>query len=368
MNQVVERQRSFLKKMGLDALIACSITNVSYTIGMRIPTQPFILSRQAFTIVTPEDSVLVVVSMEEEITRRYANVEKFAVYREFEEKPVDALARTIREMGLADKRVGFETGYYPASDYERLLKLLPRLEVVKADEIFRDIRMVKTPEEILRLTRVSGIADAIHASVYGQIRAGNTERELGALISKEFVRLGGDAMSVLVVASGERSGLANGSPTDRKLERGDLVRVDIVGNSNAYYCDCARTVVVGRPSQKQRDVWSRIQEVHHELLACVRAGVETAVLYDRFTALFKKYGFPLSNFVGHGLGVDLHEWPLIGKYEPNVLEEDMVICIEPFIFEQKFGYHIEDTLVITKNGYRKLTGNLCGEELLEIPD
>ena len=368
MNQVVERQRIFLKKLGLDALIACSPTNVSYTIGMRIATQSFILSRQCFTIVTPTDSRLVVVNMEEAATRRYANIEKIYAYKEFLENPIDALAKNMEEMGLSNANVGFEIGYLPASDYAHLVKVLPKVTFEKADEIFRDIRMVKTPEEIERLRKVGGIADKIHATVYEKVHAGNTEKELGALISGEFIRLGGDAMSILTVASGERSGLANGSPTEKKLEKGELVRCDIVGNCNAYFSDCARTVVVGKPSEKQNDIWKKILECHHELLNLVHAGVETRVIYEKFTELFTKYGFPIDSFVGHGVGVDLHEWPLIGKYEPNVLEENMVICIEPFIFSEGAGYHVEDMLIIKKNGFEKITGNLCGENLLYIPE
>ena len=368
MYQVIDRQKSFLKRFDLDALVACSPTNVSYTIGMRIPTQALILSRQSFTIVTPDESRLITVNMEEEITKKHAKIEKFVIYKEFEENPIDCLAKVLIEMGLADKRIGFETGYLPASDYVRFEKLLPNISVVKADEIFRDIRMVKTAEEIMHLEKVGGIVDAIHASVYSKVHAGNTERELGALISQEFLRLGGDGLSILTVASGERSGLANGSPTDKKLEKGDLLRCDIIGSSNAYYSDCARTAIVGKPTEQQNDIWKKILDVHHELLACVSAGVETRVIYDKFEKLFNKYNFPVSTFVGHGVGVDLHEWPLIGRYEPNVLEENMVICIEPFIFDQKFGYHIEDMLVVTKHGYKKLTGNLCGDDLLYIPD
>lgn len=368
MNQVIKRQQGFLKELGLDALIACSPDNVAYTIGMRIPTQAFILSRKVFTIVTESESCLVVVSMEEENASRYANIEKIVAYKEFQENPVDALKRTLDEMGLSDKRVGFETGYFPAADCAYLQKILPKLTLVKADDIFKEIRMIKTPVEIERLTKVADIADTIHATVYEQVHAGCTERELGALISKEFIRLGGDGMSILVVGSGLRSGLANGAPTEKKLERGDLVRTDIVGNSAAYYSDCARTIVVGKPNEKQLSTWNRILDVHHALLDLVKPGIETRVIYDKFVQMFNQYGFPLSNFVGHGIGVNLHEWPLIGKYEPNVLQENMVICIEPFIFDSQYGYHVEDMLLVTKNGYKKLTGNKCGENLLYIPE
>ncbi len=258
----------------------------------------------------------------------------------------------------ADARAVYEDLY---RHYVELARLLPDVEWVDNDAWFARLRMVKTAEEIAALREVGRLADQVHAASYRQVRAGMTERDLGRVIVGELYARG---VRILVVASGERSGLPNAGPTDRVLARGDLIRVDIIAHRRNYYSDVARTAVVGEPTPRQREVWARIVETHRALLAMVRPGVRTSALYAEFGRRFREAGFPVSSFVGHGLGLHLHEEPLIGFVGDTVLEPGMVLCIEPFIFADGYGYQLEDELLVTADGYELFTDAVDTSRLL----
>ena len=363
--EIIQRQATTLREMHVDAMIASSPQNVAYTIQFMVPSHPIIPERPAASVVTADDnSAVLVANMEETTTKRYGQVDSVHAYVEFEEQPMDRLARLLSDMGLSESKIAVEMEYLPARDYAMLQERLPRCSFVAADNILARLRMVKTTGEIDKLRKVGRIASEVHASVYKKVGAGNTERDLAAEIWGEYLRRGGDAMSILVVASGDRSALPNGSATDRVLGPGELIRVDIIALCDYYYSDVARTIVVGEPNNEQRGIWRKIYDTHQMLLDMVKPGVMTSDLYSVFRREFQRYGFPVNDFVGHGLGLGLHEQPLIGKIGDHVLEENMVLCIEPFITYEKLGYHVEDEVLVTSTGYELLTKYCDNSQLL----
>lgn len=364
--ETILKQRQALKEYNWDAIIACSPKNVAYGIGFMIPSLPNVPSRNAATIITPEDDVLLVVDMEEGTARSLAQISRVVGYHEFADHPMNSLAVLMTQMGLAKGRVGLDMEFLPATDFARLQKNLPECTFEPCGQILERIRWIKTPGEIEKLRRAVYIADSIHNEVYDQIAVGDTELKLGGLISGEYVRRGGDGMAMLVVASGERSGLPNGKPTDKKLQYGELLRVDIIGTCQCYFSDIARTISIGTPTQKQKDTWKRIYDTQQRLLAMVRPGVYTDDIYAEFKRCFTQYGFPIASFVGHGVGVEIHEGPQVGIFGGAELQENMCICIEPFIFHGAEGYQLEEQLIITKNGYEKLNTITHTDEMLLI--
>ena len=127
-----------------------------------------------------------------------------------------------------------------------------------------------------------------------------------------------------------------------------------------------RTYVVGKASNQQNEMWYKFRDTQCAVLEKVRPGVRTSELYNIYREKFEKYGLPLANFVGHGLGVLLHEEPLLGGMTDYVLEEGMVICVEPFLFGDNEGYQLEDEIVVTADGYKLITDVTPIEELIEI--
>ncbi|MDR7419273.1 MAG: Xaa-Pro peptidase family protein [Armatimonadota bacterium] len=364
-HEIIARQRRAVEAEGWEASVAISPENVAYTAGFTVPSQPVIRHRHAMCVVTPASGeAMVTVDMEFSTARRYSRIPDVRRWKEFTDKPMDLLASTLRELGVRRGRVGIEMHYLPAADYLHLAALMPEVEWVDNDRWFARLRMVKTRDEIDRLRQVGRIADEAHRVAYRQVREGMTERDLGRVLVSELYARGVDGVRILVVASGDRSGLPNAGPTDRVLRRHDLIRVDLIAHRGSYYSDVARTAVVAEPTPQQRDVWQRITDTHRTLLEMIRPGVRTSALYAAFKRKFEHYGFPVSSFVGHGLGLHLHEEPLIGFVGDTELEEDMVLCIEPFIFAAGYGYQVEDEVAVTKTGYALFTDAVGTAELL----
>lgn len=363
-HEIIRRQRDALRREDWHASIAVSPENVAYTAGFMVPSQPVIRHRHALCIVTPSREAMITVDMEFSTASRLSRIADIRKWKEFADRPMAVLASTLTELGINRGRVGIELRYLPAADYAELVTLLPAVEWVDNDGWFAHLRMVKTPEEIALLREVGRLADEVHAAAYRQVRAGMTERDLGRVLMGELYARGVDGVRILIVASGERSGLPNAGPTDRVLTPHDLIRVDIIAHRRSYYSDVARTAVVGEPTARQREVWKRIVETHQALLSMIRPGVRTSALYAEFARRFREAGFPVSSFVGHGLGLHLHEEPLIGFVGDTTLEEGMVLCVEPFIFADGYGYQLEDELLVTGGGYDLFTDAVDTNRLL----
>jgi Xaa-Pro dipeptidase len=364
-HEIISRQRAAVAADGWEASIAISPENVAYTAGFTVPSQPVIRHRHAMCVVTPASGeAMITVDMEFSTAKRYGRIPDVRRWREFADKPMELLASTLRELGITRGRVGIEMHYLPAADYLLLTSLMPEIEWVDNDRWFARLRMIKTREEISLISQVGRMADETHQAAYRQVREGMTERDLGRVLVSELYGRGVDGVRILVVASGDRSGLPNAGPTDRVLRRGDLIRVDVIAHRGSYYSDVARTAVVAEPTPQQRDVWQKIMDTHRTILDMIRPGVRTSTLYAAFKRKFEQFGFPVSSFVGHGLGLHLHEEPLVGFVGDTELEENMVLCIEPFIFADGYGYQVEDELVVTRTGYTLFTDAVDTSELL----
>ena len=212
--------------------------------------------------------------------------------------------------------------------------------------------MVKTPAEIDAIRDIGGAADRIATEVCERFGAGSTEREIANFVAERYAEAGGDGLTMLVVGSGPRSEAVNAPPTARVLERGDVLRLDIIGTKGRYHSDVARTAVVGEPTGEQQDVYDLLLGVHRRCLDALRPGALTSDVYRIYREAMDEAGLPPYHFVGHGLGITLHEDPFVNELTEIPLEEGMVLCIEPLtLLEGRFGMQIEDEVLITADGY-----------------
>jgi Xaa-Pro aminopeptidase len=132
--------------------------------------------------------------------------------------------------------------------------------------------------------------------------------------------------------------------------------LDIIGTKSNYYSDVARTAVVGEPTSEQRQVYDLLFSVHQRSLEALKPGVPSSDVYRIYRGAMEEAGLPPYHFVGHGLGVTLHEDPFVNDRKSVPLEENMVLCIEPLtMLEGRFGLQIEDEVIITADGYEPIT-------------
>ena len=356
-DEVLAKAREAMDARGLDALVPMSPENLAYASGAAPPSQKTVRSRLAGAILPSSGPTEVVtVALEAPLVRSQSRLDDVTAYEEFVDHPVEVIAASLRDRGLGGSRIGVETRYLSHADYELLDSSLPAAELVPADALWEDMRLVKTGAEIERIRSIGQAAQRITEECVGVVRAGSSERELGNLITERYYDAGGDALTMLVVGSGERSAHLNAPPTDRELQRGDVVRTDVIGTAGHYYSDVARTAVVGEPSAEQVKVYDLLVDVHERCLDALRPGALTGDVYRIYHDAMEAAGLPPYHFVGHGLGVTLHEEPFINALGSIPLEEGMVLCIEPLTsVEGRFGMQVEDEVLITSGGYEPLT-------------
>jgi Xaa-Pro aminopeptidase len=354
---IVERLLRAMAPRELDAIAAMSPENVTYVSGAEIPSQALVRSRLAAAIVPREARTAVVaVGLEGDLVRERSRLDEVITYEEFVQDPIEVIARSLADRGLAGGRIGIETAYLSARDYERLAGLLPAATLEPVDELFEDLRMVKTPGEIEALRSIGVVAERIVKEACAAVRPGDTERKLGNIIAELYGEGGGDRLTMLVVAAGERSAHPNGPPTSRVMSEGDLVRLDVIGTAGGYYSDVGRTAVVGEPSERQQEIYDLLRDVHGRTLAALRPGALSSDIYRIYQDAMAQAELPAYHFVGHGLGITLHEEPFLDPHGSRALEEGMVMCVEPLTFVSgEFGIQIEDEVVITADGCEPLT-------------
>ena len=180
-------------------------------------------------------------------------------------------------------------------------------------------------------------------------------------------RTGRKAIRILVIGSGERSSYPNVGPSGRVIKKGDLIRVDFLGVKEYFMSDVCRTAIVGEPSIDQEATWGRLATTKDKVLETVKPGVKATEVYDAYLNTWSEFGFKPVRFIGHGLGLSAHERPFLGDIEEMSLQEGMILCIEPLLLIPGIeGYHVEDEILVTKDGYENLTTVMDTSRLYEI--
>lgn len=353
----IEWQKALMQQEGLDVLISSSPDNVAYTIGFPVPSQQLGLRKRQFAaVVTPVGrDVFLAVRAEVKQAREHARIQDVRTYNEFTETFSHVLADIIKELGAERGRIGIELDFFPVRSFTELVKALPNAQIEDAEALFDRLRMVKTREEIEILKRIGSIVDRAHIEASEMAKPGWTEVEFGSAIRESVLSQGGENIR-LVVGSGHRSTWSNCPPTAKRLEVGENIKVDVFAQINGYFSDIARTVVVGNPSDYQREIWNRLVDIHSSVLEMIKPGANTGDIWKKYVEQSERRGVePAINFLGHGLGLTLHEEPYINPYSDRVLEENMVLAIEEVIHPQGVGFHLEDEVIVTSNGYELIS-------------
>ena len=365
---IIAKQRNAMAERGLDALIAGSPENLAYTTGFVVPSQLLMRWRHAMCIVERSGhATMVTIDMEETTVKAHAAFDDIRVYREFTDDPMREVAAAIEGRGMAGARVGVEMEYLPAGDFATLRGLLPKVEFVAADGLFGKLRQVKTAREVALLRSLSRVTDSAIGETLAHARPGMTELEMAGELTGRIFAGGAQHFKLMIIASGERSQFPNVGPTGRALRDGDLIRMEIFGVLDGYHAGVCRTAVVGEPTAEQARIWDNLIECKHLVMDLIRPGAHAKTVYRRFLEKFDELGLEPISFVGHGIGVFLHEEPYLGRYGEEVLEEGMVVAIEPLVYiPGRMGLQNKDMLLVTRDGCELLSDATGTDRLIRI--
>jgi len=354
---VVKKLVAGIKGISLDAVIAISPENFAYTTGFIVPSHPVLRWRHALVVITAEGHKKVMcVDMEESTVREKIPDADIRVWKEFSYDAMPILAEILDELGLKNARIGIEMDYIPAGDMSLLSKLLPDVRWEAAEQLFNNLRMIKTSEELEILKNLSKITDSSIKTALESVTEGSTEMDLAAAVTSSILRNGADDYKFLIVASGERSQYPNVGPTERKIKKNDLIRLEIFGMLSGYHSGICRTASVGKPQKEAERIWANLSECRKIILDNIRPGVKAADVYLKFLEKFGELRLKPISFVGHGIGLFLHEEPYLGANSDAILESGMVLGIEPLAYvEGQFGLQCKDMIVINQDGCQLLS-------------
>jgi len=256
----------------------------------------------------------------------------------------------------------------------RLREALPDRSQVLAGPILGEIRQIKDEREIQALQEAADAIESVHAQVPSIIRAGMTEAEAGSLIAETILEVGHVAVDFVIVASGPNGANPHHAVSDRVIEVGDPIVVDIGGTMpSGYRSDCTRTYVVGEPSEDYLAAYRVLMEAQASAVKFVEPGRTCEAIDDHARSILKGHELAdhnLADFfihrIGHGIGLESHEEPYLVSGNASPVQAGMAFSIEPgFYVSGRFGARIEDIVVCTPDGVRNL--NSSTRELVRIP-
>jgi Xaa-Pro aminopeptidase len=264
-----------------------------------------------------------------------------------------ARRRRVRRLGFERTRMSFE-----AHDTLRS-RIPPKITLEPVSGWIEQLRTIKSPGEIAAIQRSVLTNSMAFDQVVRRFKPGVRESHLAAELEYRMRRLGAERPAFeTIVASGLRTALPHASPTAKEIGKGDLVVVDMGATQDGYASDMTRMLFVGRPPASVRRLYKAVWEAQQAALAAVRPGIQAAQVDRAARSVLKKHGLDRAfvHSTGHGLGLEIHEPPRLGRADKSRLREGMAITIEPGAYiEGTGGVRIEDTVVVTATGCVILT-------------
>ena len=248
------------------------------------------------------------------------------------------------------ENVGFEGDYVTYAQYKEYMHLYKINNLVEIENVIKNQRMIKDNNEIEYTKKACEITDNCFLHLCNYIKKDMTEKQIALEIERYFKLNGADEIAFEpIVASGENSSMPHAIPTERKIKSGDTIIIDMGCKYKGYCSDMTRTIFIDEPSQIVKSVYDLVLKNQTKALQDIKEGANARIITMMVESDFKVNGFTLDHSLGHGVGLEIHESPIIGRKD-FILRENMTITDEPGIYiPGKFGIRIEDTLLVTKH-------------------
>lgn len=355
-----------LAKRDLDAVVAVSPENVLYATGAYIITQKLVRDRIAAAIFPKNgEPTFLVCGIEETLARAESWIQDIRTYVEFQENPVRMLADILRAKGCRGRRVGIEKRFLCAEDFEVLVAADRDTAFVDCREVFEALRPYKEPLEVACLRKGARATRKAVEAAFLVSKPGDTERQIANRILRNLFELGADEMTFMVLGTGKRSGIVHPIPADIPTEPGHIVRQDVGTLFKGYHADMAWVAAVGKPTPHQAAVYRKMMKAHKAVISNMKPGTRFCDLYNQCKEIYLSEGlrFFLPH-IGHSLGVELHEAPMITPGNDAPLRENLVMNVEHIHADPDgSAYQLEDLVLVTAAGPEVLTGADFSDEI-----
>ncbi|HEY4565752.1 MAG TPA: Xaa-Pro peptidase family protein [Savagea sp.] len=279
---------------------------------------------------------------------------------------VEQVADEVVRLGV--RTLGFEKDHMTYGEFEIFEEYVDAM-LVPVSGWVEQLRLIKTEDELAILQRAADIADETFEHICTYIRPGVSELDVANEMERYMRSLGATQSSFdSIVASGVRGALPHGVASDKLIEEGELVTLDFGALYNGYISDITRTVAVGEPSEQMKEVYEIVLAAQKRGVEQIRPGMKASEADQvvRDVIVEKGYGEAFGHSTGHGIGLEVHEMPALSSRNDTVLQCGMTVTVEPGIYLPGIGgVRIEDDIVLTETGNRRLTKS--SKELRILP-
>ncbi len=260
---------------------------------------------------------------------------------------------------VSDRRLGFESTSVTVADHAALAASMPTAELIALAPHIAPLRQIKDAGERARLETAAAIADAALASQLASLRPGITERQFQLDLERAMLDAGADALSFeTIVASGPNSALPHARASQREFEDGDLVVIDFGAAVDGYGSDMTRTFCIGDPTERQLDLYDAVATAQAAGVRTVADQVPELDVHQVCADVLDErgYGDAFIHGTGHGIGLEIHEQPILSSRSVGILRSGLIVTVEPGAYLTGFGgVRVEDSVVVTASGCEPIT-------------
>ena len=342
MEKRLTRARQYLK--GLDAILISSRPSVTYLSGYS--------GSDAVLLFTDAKAFLFVDSRNTLQAREESQAEVHEIVKRWEE-----ILPILQAEGISS--LGIESNVIDLDSFMQMKDIFKGIEITPLGKQLKHLRVIKDVKEVRSIKRAARISEGALEAVLAKGLIGRREREVALSLEWEMRTMGASAASFeTIVASGERSAMPHGAASDKVIKPEEAVVIDFGCIFDGYCSDQTVTVTTGRPNHSFEDAYMSVYEAHERSIKAITSGVKASSIDKIARDHLETNG--LASFFGHGLGhgvgLEVHESPTISYLSEDLLEEGMVVTIEPGVYiPGKYGIRLEDMVLITDNSCMRLT-------------
>ena len=343
MNDKLVWLRNKLKGLDMQGMIVSNPVNVKYLTG---------LEAEGILLITRKENVYLTDSRYIEAVNKQLMIDDEIVVCNLK----DISEIDYENFFIFCENVGFEESYVTYANYKHYMQLYKINNLVETENIIEQQRMIKDVEEIKNIKKACEITDNAFEYICKYIKKGMTEKQIAKELENYMLDSGANGIAFeTIIASGENSSMPHAVPTDRKIQSNDVILIDFGCKYNGYCSDMTRTIFVDGITDSERNIYNLVLENQEKVLEEIKEDANCRILTMMVESDFKVKGHTLDHALGHGVGLDIHELPYVGRKDYN-LKENMIITDEPGIYIPGiFGIRIEDTILVNKFSCERLT-------------
>lgn len=353
----MEQLISNISTADLDVIALLPGPSLYYLTGLSF----HLMERPVVMLITPDDRPsLILPELEAAKVEHLSSRINLYKYGEDDNSRSKAFQEAVRSLKIGPLRIGIEPLRFRIHELRLLEEAAPSWEFINGEVVLSQLRIIKNLDEQSKMQRAVEIAETALQATFPHIKAGMTERELASELSMQLLGAGSEADLPFepIVASGPNSALPHATPTDRKLQHGDLLLIDWGARHAGYISDLTRTYAVGEPDAKLAALHEIVLEANRSGRSAIVPGRTCGEIDQAARHVIEARGYR-SQFIhrtGHGIGLEIHEPPYIREGNERKIAPGMTFTIEPGIYlPNEGGVRIEDDVLVTEEGGRSLS-------------